>query len=99
MVCEKTTTYLIKMVGKIYYQESRGKPFKAYVKKQDKYCLRCKQRTDNKLITAKQVVNKWIAQKSTCIDCDSKKLDFLKEYKPNKKKKWFFQITKNAYVL
>ena len=27
------------MGGKIYYQESRGKPFKAYVKKQDKYCL------------------------------------------------------------
>ena len=46
------------MVGKIYYQESRGKPFKAYVKKQDTYCLRCKQRTDNKLVTAKQVVNK-----------------------------------------
>ena len=45
------------MVGKIYYQESRGKPFKAYVKKQDTYSLRCNTRTDNKLITAKQVVN------------------------------------------
>ena len=44
------------MVRKIYYQESRGKPFKAYVKKQDSYCLRCNTRTDNKLITAKQVV-------------------------------------------
>ena len=51
------------MVGKIYYQESRGKPFKVYVKKQDTYCLRCKTRA---LITAKQVVNTLIAQKSRC---------------------------------
>ena len=49
------------MVGKIYYQESRGKPFKAYVKKQDTYCSTCKTRTDNKLITAKDVINKLIA--------------------------------------
>ena len=52
------------MVGKIYYQESRGKPFKAYVKKQDTYCSTCKTRTDNKLITAKDVINKLIAQKN-----------------------------------
>ena len=52
------------MVGKIYYQESREKPFKAHVKKQDTYYLRCKPRTDNKLIIAKQAVNKLIAQKS-----------------------------------
>ena len=30
------------MVGKINYSESRGEPFKANVKKQDTYCLRCK---------------------------------------------------------
>ena len=35
------------MVGKIYYHKSRGEPFKAYVKKQDTGCLRCKKRTDN----------------------------------------------------
>ena len=65
MNCQKNTTYLIiKMVGKIHYQESPRKPFKVYVKKQDTYCLRCKTRTDNKLITAKQVVNKLIAQKN-----------------------------------
>ena len=34
------------MVGKIYYQEFRGEPFKGY-------CLRCKNRIDNKSITAK----------------------------------------------
>ena len=35
MDCQKNTTNLIKMVGKIYFQESKGGPFKAYVKKQD----------------------------------------------------------------
>ena len=64
------------MVGKMCYQESRGKLLKAYVKKQDTYCLRCKKRTDNKLITAKQVVNRIIAQKSRCVDC--KKSVFVK---------------------
>ena len=34
------------MAGKIYYQECRGKHFKVYVQKQDKYCLRCKTRMD-----------------------------------------------------
>ena len=32
---QKNTTYLIKVIGKIYFQESKGEPFKAYVKKQD----------------------------------------------------------------
>ena len=71
------------MVGKIYYQESRGEPFKGY-------CLRCKKRIDNKSITAKQVVNKLMSQKSVCADCGA---DcglwsvFVKEYKPDKKSK------------
>ena len=91
--------YLINIVGKIYYQESRGKPFKAYVKKQDTYYLRCKTRTDNKLIATKQVVNKLIAQKSGCVDCDSKKSVSEKEYKPDKKKKQFLQVTKYAHLL
>ena len=91
--------YLINIVGKIYYQESRGKPFKAYVKKQDTYYLRCKTRTDNKLIATKQVVNKLIAQKSGCVGCDSKKSVFEKEYKPDKKKKQFLQVTKYAHLL
>ena len=51
------------MVSDIYYEESRGTPFQTYVKKQDTYCLKCKQKTDNKLVTSKQVVNKLIAQK------------------------------------
>ena len=37
-----------KIVGKMYYQESRGESFKAHVKKQHTYCLRGKKRTDNK---------------------------------------------------
>ena len=35
-------------------------------------------RTDDKSITAKQVVNKLIAQKSICADCGSKKSVFVK---------------------
>ena len=59
----------------------------------------CKTRTDNKLIATKQVVNKLIAQKSGCVDCDSKKSVFEKEYKPDKKKKQFLQVTKYAHLL
>ena len=91
--------YLINIAGKIYYQESRGKSFKAYVKKQDTYYWRCKTRTDNKLITTKQVVDKLIAQKSGCVDCDSKKSLFEKQYKPDKKKKQFLKVTKHAHLL
>ena len=66
-IVKTNTTYLIKMFVKIHYQESRGQPFKAYVKKkQDTYCLRCKKSTDKKSITAKQAVSKLIAQKSMC---------------------------------
>ena len=51
--------------------------------KQDTYCLR----TDNKSITAKQVVNKLISQKSISTNCGAKKPVFIKECKPDKKKK------------
>ena len=74
------------MFGKIYYLESGGEPFKAYVKKQDTYFLRRKKITDNKSITAKQVVNKLISQKSVCANCDAKNLVFVKECKPDKTK-------------
>ena len=75
----------MKMVGKIYYQESWEKPFKAYIKKEDTYCLGCIKRTDNKSITPKEMVNKLIAQKPICADYGFKKSIFVKEYKPNKK--------------
>ena len=75
------------MAGKICYQRSWGTSFKTYIKKQDTYCLRCKKRTDNKSITPKQIVYKLIAQKSICVDCSSKKSVFVKEWKPDKKKK------------
>ena len=57
MDCQKSTTYLIKIKlgGKIYYQESRGEPCKAYAKKQGTYCLRCKK---------KQIINK--LQENNC---------------------------------
>ena len=48
-------------------------------------------RTDNILITAKQIVNKLIAQKSMCVDCGSKK--------SIKSKNSFFKLQKHAYVL
>ena len=44
-------------------------------------------RTDNKSITAKQVVHKLISQESICADCGSKKSVFVEKYKPNKKQK------------
>ena len=74
------------MFGKIYYQESGGEPFKAYVKMQDTYFLRRKKITGNKSITAKQVVNKLISQKSVCANCGAKNLVFVKECKPDKTK-------------
>ena len=53
--CQKNATYLIKMVGKIYYEESRGECFNAYVKKQDTYCLRC----EKEQIINQLQKNKW----------------------------------------
>ena len=50
------------MVGKIY-KEPPG-PSKAYIEKQNTYCLKCKERTNNKSIMPKQVVTKLTAQKS-----------------------------------
>ena len=64
--CQKNTAIIMKMVSKSYYKEPQGS-FKAYIKKQDRYCLKCKKPTNNKSITPKQVVGKIIAQKSTCV--------------------------------
>ena len=36
------------------------------------------------------MANELIVQKSTCADFGSKKSIFVEEYKPNKKKKYFF---------
>ena len=54
-----------------------------------------KKRTDNKSITAKEVVNKLMSQKSVCAECGA---DcglwsiFVKEYKPDKKNKSFHKL-------
>ena len=74
-------------------------PLKRTLKKQDTYCLACKERTDNKPITPKQVVIKFIAQASICVDCGSKKSAFVKDDKPNEKKKFFYKLQKYAYLL
>ena len=59
------------MVAKIYYQESRGEPFIAYVKKYNTCCSRWKKITDDKSITTKQVVNKLIVQKWIGVHCSA----------------------------
>ena len=69
------------MVGKVYYKELQGS-FKAYIKKQNTYCLKCKKPTNNKSNTSKQVINKLIAQKSTCAVFGSKKSAFEREANP-----------------
>ena len=57
--CQKNTAVIIKMVGKICYKEPQG-PFKAYIKKQNRYCClkMYKKRTNNLSIMPQQVVNK-----------------------------------------
>ena len=60
--CQEKAAMVIKMVGKIY-KELPG-PSKAYIEKQNTYCLKYKERTNNKSIMPKQVVNKLTAQKS-----------------------------------
>ena len=67
-------------------------------KTQDTYCLRWKKRTNNRSVTAKQMVNKLIARKSVCADCDAKKLVFVKGYKPDKKNS-FHKLQKHADLL
>ena len=47
----------------------------------------------------KQMVNKLIAQKSTCVDCGSKKSVFVKEYKLDKKQKQLLQIIKTCSIV
>ena len=60
--CQEKAAKVIKMVGKIYKEPPA--PSKAYIEKQNTYCLKCKERTNNKSIMPKQVINKLTAQKS-----------------------------------
>ena len=55
--------------------------------KENTYCLVCKKKVDNNNIKGVALENKIGQEKSTCIDCDSKKLTFLKPRKPIKNKK------------
>ena len=61
-------------------------------KKENTYCLVCKNKTDNKKIGGVILVNKIATQRSLCYFCSSRKSSFLKPIKPitnkaNKKQK------------
>ena len=71
-VVKKNTTYLIKWLVKFISKNSKENLLKRMLKN------KMQKRTDNKSITAKQVVNKLIAQISICADCGSKKSVFIK---------------------
>ena len=72
MGCQKNTTYLIKWLVKFISKNSKENLLKRMLKN------KMQKRTDNKSITAKQVINKLTAQKSICADCSSKKSVFIK---------------------
>ena len=66
-----------------YYLKTKEQP--QYVKKKENtYCLVCQKKTDSKNTKGVALKNKIGQQKSTCVDCDSKKSTFLKPIK-NKK--------------
>ena len=76
-----------------YYLNTKEKPL--YVKnKENTYCLVCKKKTDNNNIKGVALETKIGQEKSTCIDCDSKKLTFSKPIKRKKPKKYSSQFTK-----
>ena len=72
MGCQKNTTYLIKWLVKFISKNSKENLLKRMLKN------KMQKRTDNKSITAKQVINKLTAQKSIYADCGSKKSVFIK---------------------
>ena len=62
----------------------KSKEKRKYVKKEDSYCVGCRKKTKNKNIKGVALENKIGQQKSTYIDCDSKKSPFLKRVKNEK---------------
>ena len=68
------------------YVKNKEKP--QYVKKEkNTYCLVCKKKTDNNKIRGVPLANKIATQRSLCTDCSSRKSNFLKPMKSNKKQK------------
>ena len=61
------------------------------------YSLGCKDYTHNFRPQKVNMKNKIFREKSNCMVCRSNKSRFLKQKRNNKK--YFFQITKHAYVL
>ena len=55
--------------------------------KKNTYCLVCEKKTDNKNIKGVALESEIGQQKSTCVDCGSRKSTFLKPVKPIKNKK------------
>ena len=77
----ESTANIIKMTGK------------QYVKK--KHCLVWKRKTDTKKNTGVTLVNEIATQTSVCTDCTSRKSNFFKTNKTNKKQKIVFANLKN----
>ena len=69
-----------------YRFKSKEKP-KYVKKKKNTYCLVFEKKTNNKNIKGVRLENKIGQQKSTCVDCGSRKSTFLKPIKPIKNKK------------
>ena len=70
-----------------YRFKSNEKPKYVKKKKKNTYCLVCEKKTNNKNIKGVRLENKIGQQKSTCVDCGSRKSTFLKPIKPIKNKK------------
>ena len=66
-----------------------------YVKKEISYSLKCRKSTNNKKVhKVLMLINLIKQQSSKCKACNARKSVLGKEYKPDKKQKWFLQIVK-----
>ena len=63
-----------------------------YVKKEISYSLKCRKSTNNKKVHKVLMLINLIKQQSS--KCKARKSVLGKEYKPDKKQKWFLQIVK-----
>ena len=72
-----------------YCFKSKEQP-KQVKKKENTYYIVCEKKTDNKNIKGIALEEKIGQQKSTCVDCNSRKTTFLKAVKPKKTKNSFY---------
>ena len=64
---------------------SKIKPIKTEKKIESRYCLGCKDYTDNFKPQETKMTNKLLREKSNCVLCQSSKSKFLKQKHNNKK--------------